>query len=102
VSLRTVKASELVRTDGEAAVQPDAETAAAMIAAGRTRVITSWAVVIDSSGWVEQVAAITSTGFVAYDVRIAAGIRAWRFQPFVDENGMAIAVATTYTFVWTP
>lgn len=102
MSVRAVKADLLVRVDGDAAIQPDAPTAAAMVAAGRTRVISSWAVVIDSGGWVQEVAAITSTGFLAYDARLAAGIRSWRFQPFEDEDGMAIPVATTYTFVWTP
>jgi hypothetical protein len=102
MSVRAVKAAELTRTDGDTNVQPDGETAAAMVAAGRTRVISSWAIAIDAAGWVEQVAAITSTGFVAYDVRIAEALRGWRFQPFRDADGMAIPVATTYTFVWTP
>ena len=102
MGLRTVKPSQLTRIAGEPRIQPDAETAAAMVAAGKTRVVTSWAIVIDTAGWVDEVAAITSTGFVAYDVRIAAGLRGWRFQPFLDEDGFATPVATSYTFVWTP
>ena len=102
MSIRAVKAGELTRTSGDTDVKPDADTAAAMVAAGRTRVISSWAIVIDAAGWVEQVAVITSTGSVAYDVRIGEALRGWRFEPFRDEHGMAIPVATTYTFVWTP
>lgn len=102
MGLRTVKASELVRVEGDARLVPDAETAAAMVAAGRTKVITSWAVLVDTAGWVHEVAPITSSGFVAYDVVIAAGIKTWRFAPYLDSDGFAIPVATTFTFVWTP
>ena len=102
MALRAVKASELVRVSGDTRLVPDADTAAAMVAAGRTKVITSWAILVDTAGWVHEVAAVTSSGFVAYDVAIAAGLRTWRFEPFLDDDGFAIPVATTFTFVWTP
>jgi hypothetical protein len=102
MALRAIESKQLRRIAGEAAIQPDAETAAAMVAAGRTKVISSWALVIDTAGWVQEVAPMTSTGFIAYDVRIAAGLKTWRFEPFLDEDGFPIPIATTVTFVWKP
>ena len=102
MSLRTVESTLLHRIAGEAAIQPDAETADAIVAAGRTRIISSWAMLIDTAGWVQDVAPVTSTGFLSYDVRIAAGLKTWRFEPFLDEDGFPIPVATTVTFVWKP
>lgn len=102
MSVRTVESRQLRRIAGEAAIQPDAETADAMVAAGRTRIISSWAMLIDTAGWVQDVAPVTSTGFLAYDVRIAAGLKTWRFEPFLDEDDFPIPVATTVTFVWRP
>jgi len=95
-----VKPDQLVRLEGETQLQPDAATAEAMVASGRTRVVSSWKVCIDATGAVDEVQVIRSTGFVAYDVVLAAGIRTWRFKPYLVD-GAPVRACTAQTFVWT-
>jgi hypothetical protein len=96
-----VKPDALVRTAGEPAIQPDADTAKAMVASGRGRVITSWKVCVDPRGAVDEVSAIHSSGFMTYDAALASGIRGWRFQPVVV-GGAAVRACTSFTFAWSP
>ena len=96
-----VKPDALVRTAGQPQIQPDADTAKAMVAAGRSRVITSWKVCVDPRGAVDEVSAQRSSGFVTYDAALAAGIRGWRFQP-VMVGGAAVRACTSFTFAWSP
>ena len=96
-----VKPDALVRTAGAPAIQPDADTAKAMVASGRGRVITSWKVCVDPQGAVDEVAALRSSGFMTWDAALAAGIRGWRFQPVVV-GGAAVRACTSFTFAWSP
>ena len=94
-----VKPDELVRIAGAAAIQPDADTAKAMVSTGHTRVITSWKLCVDPTGAPDEVSAIRSSGFVTWDAALAAGMRAWRFKPVV-KHGEAVRACTAYTFAW--
>jgi len=96
-----VKPDALVRTAGQPQIQPDAETARAIVAAGRSRVITSWKVCVDPQGAVDEVSAERSSGFMTYDAALAAGIRGWKFQP-VTVGGAAVRACTSFTFAWSP
>ena len=96
-----VKPTQLVRVSGEPAIQPDATTAQAMVSSGHTHVITSWKVCVDPSGAVDETSAITPSGFVAWDAALAAGIRAWKFQP-VTQDGVPVRACTSFTFAWSP
>jgi TonB family protein len=95
-----VKPEALTRVAGDETIQPDAETARAMIASGRGRIVTSWKVCIDPTGAVDEVKSITSSGFLAWDQALAAGIRTWRFQPY-QVGGAAVRACTSRTFAWT-
>jgi hypothetical protein len=97
-----VTPDKLVRVRGDATIQPDAETAKAIAASGRARLVTSWKICIDPTGAVDEVAPITSSGFVSWDAALAAGIRTWRYQPFVDARGTAVRACTAQTFTWSP
>ena len=96
-----VKPSELVRTAGQPAIQPDATTAQAMVSAGRKRVITSWKVCVDRDGAVDEATAITPSGFVTWDQALAAGIRTWKFQPVMKDRE-PVRACTSFTFAWSP
>jgi TonB family protein len=96
-----VKPDQLVRTAGEPRIQPDADTARAMVASGRARVITSWKVCVDPQGAVDEVAAIRSSGFMTWDTALASGMRGWRFEPIVVD-GAAVRACTSFTFAWSP
>ncbi len=94
-----IRPDQLVRTAGDTAIQPDAETAKTMVATGHTKVITSWKLCVDPSGTPDEVSVIRSSGFVTWDSALAAGMHAWRFKPVLD-HGNAVRACTSYTFAW--
>jgi TonB family protein len=94
-----VKPDALVRISGDAAIQPDAETAKTMVATGHAHVITSWKLCVDPTGTPDEVSVIHSSGFVTWDTALAAGMHAWRFEP-VTNDGAAVRACTSYTFAW--
>jgi TonB family protein len=96
-----VKPEQLKRVGGDADIKPDAETAKAMVSSGRTKVITSWKVCVNPDGAVDEASAIRSSGFVAWDTALAAGIKTWRFVPLL-QDGDPVRACTSYTFVWSP
>jgi TonB family protein len=96
-----VKRDAFVRTAGEPQIQPDEDTAKAMVASGRSRVITSWKVCVDPQGEVDEIAPQRSSGFMTYDAAILAGIKEWRFQPVVVD-GAPVRACTSFTFAWSP
>ena len=96
-----VKPDQLKRTAGEESIKPDADTAKAMVASGRTKVITSWKVCVDPTGAVDEATPIHSSGFVTWDAALAAGIKAWRFTPMTKDGAPARA-CTSFTFSWSP
>ncbi|HTJ47773.1 MAG TPA: TonB family protein [Kofleriaceae bacterium] len=96
-----VKPEQLKRVAGDADIRPDAETAKAMVASGRTKVITSWKVCVNPDGAVDEASAIRSSGFVAWDTALAAGIKTWQFVPLL-QDGDPVRACTSYTFAWSP
>ena len=94
-----VKPDQLVRTAGDTAIQPDAETAKTMVSTGHAKVITSWKLCVDPTGTPDEVSVIRSSGFLTWDTALAAGMRAWRFKP-VLADGKAVRACTSYTFAW--
>jgi outer membrane biosynthesis protein TonB len=94
-----VKPDQLHRTAGTAELPPDADTAKAMLASGRSKVITSWKVCVSPDGAVDEASPIRSSGFVTWDAALAAGIKAWRFTPLTSDGEPARA-CTSYTFAW--
>jgi hypothetical protein len=99
-AVMVVLPAQLKRIAGDEAIQPDADTAKAIVASGRSRRVTSWKVCIDPTGAVDDVEPIHSSGFLAWDARLAAGTNAWRFAPYLD-GGTPVRVCTAETFAWT-
>ena len=55
---------------------------------------------MDEAGVVDMVLPLVSTGYATYDQRLLAGIRAWRYSPFIVD-GQPIPVCTSVSFVYT-
>ena len=56
-------------------------------------------VCVAATGAIEQVHVLKSSGFPAYDEALRAGVRAWRYRPFVI-NGSAAKVCSIVNFIY--
>lgn len=56
-------------------------------------------VCIDDQGVVESVLPVKSTGVTAYDERLIAGMRAWRYSPFLVDDE-PVPVCTHQVFIY--
>lgn len=90
-----------LRIAGEAQLQPGDADARAMRLAGAREVRGSFRFCIDARGAVDKVSALRGTGYPDYDARLQAGIRAWRYRPFLVD-GQATAACSTVVFVFAP
>ena len=88
-----------MRLAGNKTIVPDAQTRAAMISAGKPRVIASLKVCLDDSGTVRSTSTLKSSGFPAYDRKLINDTRGWVFRPY-RVNGKPTAVCTAYTFIY--
>ncbi|HTR51803.1 MAG TPA: hypothetical protein VMJ10_13900 [Kofleriaceae bacterium] len=91
---------ETSRTSGDPQIVPDDVTKTEIQRSGKDRLVGTFKVCIDTSGTVSSVAQLKSTGFAAYDSRIASTIReTWRYRPLLIDGSPA-AVCTAVTFVY--
>ena len=91
---------EAARISGEAQIVPDDVTKTEIQRSGKDRLVGTFKVCIDPSGNVTSVAQLKSTGFSAYDTKIASTIGGtWRYRP-LSVDGAAAAVCTAVTFVY--
>lgn len=87
------------RMPGNIRIQPDNPTKLAISAAGASRVIGAFELCIDAHGHITSVLPLRSTGFRAYDAKLAAAIETWTYRPYVEE-GRALPVCTVVTYVY--
>jgi TonB family protein len=92
-------ALESLRVAGDKDIYPDEVTRAAIAQAGKTRLVIPLKVCVDAAGAVEQVVILKASGFPAYDEALRAGVRAWRYRPFVI-NGSAVKVCSIVQFMY--
>lgn len=84
---------------GSVKVLPDAKTAAAIQASGKTRVVVPVKLCFTAGGVPSDVVMLKSSGFPAYDAAIMAGFKAIRIRPFTV-NGHAVPVCTVITILY--
>ncbi|HMG24961.1 MAG TPA: protein kinase, partial [Kofleriaceae bacterium] len=88
------------RISGDKSIVPDEATQGAIGRSGTDKLVGSYKLCVTAEGAISTVAMLKSTGFPAYDEKIAATIRRdWRFRPFVA-NGKPTAVCTAIRFMY--
>jgi hypothetical protein len=90
---------EPLRLAGTKLIVPDDKTRTAIEASGRTKVIASLKLCLDSTGAVSLVRLLRSSGFVAYDQLLDHEMHGWKYKPYID-GGNAIPVCTAVTFIY--
>jgi hypothetical protein len=66
---------------------------------GKDKVVGSYKLCITITGNVSTISQLKSTGFGAYDAKIQAEMRNWRYRPYMV-NGRAVPVCTAVTFIY--
>jgi TonB family protein len=89
---------EAQRISGTRDIAPDAKTRAAIVASGKQRAIAVAKVCLDAAGAVARIQVLKASGFPAWDEAIDAGVRAWKFEPFMVD-GAAAPVCSAVTFL---
>ena len=100
---KTVPVSRLekLRLAGSAYIDPDPETRADMVAAGKLSVTARIRYCIDTSGDVSKITMVKRSGFKAYDHKLVLAIGRWRFRPYMVNN-VVVDICAVATFMVTP
>jgi hypothetical protein len=94
-----VPRDQLQRVAGEVAIAPDALGKKEMVNVGVETLVGAFRYCVDVEGKVTDVAAIESTGIASYDARLVAGIKQWRYKPFlVDDKPVVACTAATFVY----
>jgi hypothetical protein len=92
-------ALEPLRLTGNNHIWPDEVTKTEIERSSKDKVVASFKLCIDTSGQVTVVSQLKSSGFPSYDSKLAAGMRAWTFKPFLV-SGKPTPVCTAETFIY--
>lgn len=92
-------ALEALRLTGDKTILPDEVTKTEIERSGKNTVVGSFKLCVDTSGAVTVVSQLKSTGFQAYDNKLAAGMRSWSYKPYLS-NGKPTPVCTAVTFIY--
>ena len=87
------------RIAGTKLIQPDDVTKLQIQQSGKDRIVGSYKLCLSVSGVPSAIAMLKSTGFPAYDAKIQAEMRNWRYKPYMV-NGRAVPVCTAVTFIY--
>ena len=90
---------EGLRLTGDKLIEPDDATKKAIHDSGKAKVVGAYKMCVDETGAVSSVRQLKSTGFPAYDLRIATTMKTWTYRPLIV-NGNPAAACTAMTFVY--
>lgn len=90
---------ETRRISGQRVITPDADTRAQIAAAGVSKLVVPFKICIDVTGQISHVKILEPSGFAAYDAKLSAALREWRYQPYLLD-GKPVPVCTSVTFVY--
>ena len=93
------QALEAQRVSGDKSISPDDETKQLIRRSGSSRVVATVKMCISAGGTVTSINVIKSSGYPAYDRKIQAKMREWRYRPF-QVNGKATPVCSPVTFIY--
>lgn len=94
---------EILKTrlvQGGAGILPDGTDAAAM-AIEEVGVFAAVKICLDRDGSVSEATTLKTSCFDDYDAKLLAGVRSWRYRPFLV-NGVSTPVCTSVTFIYRP
>ncbi len=97
--LATSKLLEGKRIAGTKTIVPDDIDRLYIQRRGLGTLRASFRVCIDDTGVVESVLPIRTSGLSSYDARLLAGIRAWRYSPYLIDD-QPVPVCTGVTFIY--
>ena len=89
-----------LRTSGETQVHAPDPVKTMMLRDGRERSVGTLKVCIATDGGISAVSVVGSTKYEAYDAKLVAAARAWRYKPYTV-NGTPMPVCGVVTFVYT-
>jgi protein TonB len=92
-------AVEANRISGEKMIVPDDVTKTEISRSGKNKLVGAFKLCLTAAGSVQRVDMSKSTGFPAYDNRILAQMRVWKYRPFTV-NGTPTPVCTSVTFIY--
>jgi TonB family protein len=87
------------RISGKRLISPDDSEKTLIQKARISRVLGALHYCIDTTGRVDRVTLVRSTGLRGYDRRLVEGVRAWVFKPYLDE-GQPVAVCSSVHFIY--
>jgi len=88
-----------LRISGETQIQPPDTVKTEMHRSGQDRATANYQVCLDAAGNVASARALKSSGFAAYDERLANAISTWRYRPYsVDGHGIPVCSVVTFIF----
>jgi TonB family protein len=87
------------RTRGSKLIVPDDDTKLAFQESGKDKLITSYKLCVDTTGAVDRVSMLKTSGYPAYDAKIMRAMKGWGYRPYLV-NGKAVPVCTAVTFIY--
>jgi periplasmic protein TonB len=87
------------RIAGDKNIIPNDVTKTEIQRSGKDKIVGSYKLCITVDGGISSITQLKSTGFAAYDNKIQAEMRNWRYKPYLV-NGRAVPVCTAVTFVY--
>jgi hypothetical protein len=87
------------RTFGNKAIAPDDETKTEIQRLGSPILEGSFRICLDATGAIESILPLRSTGIAAYDRKLLAGMRTWRYSAYkIDDQGVPVCTAVTFIY----
>lgn len=93
-----------LRTSGETQIHPPDVTKTEIIRSGKTQVTANFRVCVGTDGNISELRLVKSSGFPSYDSALTAGLRTWKYKPYmIDRCGLGprpVAVCSMVTFIY--
>ncbi len=91
---------ERLRLSGETQIQPPDDVKIMMSHEGKQKLHGAFRVCLDERGAVTSTTRVGSTGYDAYDDRLAAAMAGWKYRPYtVDGKAEAVCGAVTFVYI---
>ncbi len=90
---------EASRIAGDKMIVPNDVTKTEIQRSGKDKIVGSYKLCLTVEGNIASITQLKSTGFGAYDAKIQAEMRNWRYKPFLV-NGKTVPVCTAVTFIY--
>jgi protein TonB len=93
-----------LRTSGETQIHPPEVTKTEIIRSGKTQVTANFRVCVGADGNISELRLVKSSGFASYDSTLIAGLRTWKYKPYmIDRCGLGprpVPVCSMVTFIY--